>query len=746
MKDGPTEDRVSRHRGILLRYALIQDSERRIARSGLLLLLALSSAWLAPTADAQEVGPPDAAERPLELEMHGDLRIDPYFWLRERENPEVLAYLEGENAYFEAQMAPLTGLQEELFEEIKNRIKQDDASVPFRLGGHYYYRRFEEGRQYPIHARKAGSLDAPEEILLNVNDLAEGHGFYATLISSASISPDGRFLAWAADTTGRRFYTIRFLDMTTGQMLDEKIPDVTGNLTWANDSRTLFYSKQDPETLRWDRIYRRVVGTVPAADELVYTEPDDTFFTFVTKTRDKEYLLIGSTQTLTSEWRTLAADHPTGTFTVFQPRERGHEYEIEHANDHFYVRTNRDARNFRLMRTSESATAEENWEEVIGHRDNTLLVGFEPFRGHLVVTERKDGLDRLRIRPWDEPATEHHIAFEDPAYAVSLGDNPRFDTGVLRFVYESPTTPETTYDYQMSSRERILLKRDEILGGFEPSDYRAERLAVPARDGALIPVTIVYRLERYSRDGSNPLLLYGYGSYGFSIQPFFDPERLSLLDRGFAYAIAHIRGSETLGRHWYEEGKLLKKKNTFTDFIDVGAYLAAQGYADPQRLYAMGGSAGGLLMGAVMNQRPDLFHGVVAHVPWVDIVTTMLDSSIPLTTNEYDEWGDPNDPVYYDYMLSYSPYDNVEAKAYPNLLVTTGLHDSQVQYWEPAKWVAKLRQLKTDDNLLLLTVNMGVGHGGASGRHDRYRETARDYAFLLHLAGAVEVVRAPSSD
>ncbi|MDX1532242.1 MAG: S9 family peptidase, partial [Rhodothermales bacterium] len=491
-------------------------------------------------------------------------------------------------------------------------------------------------------------------------------------------------------------------------------------------------------TLRWERIHRRAIGGAAAPDPLVYFEPDSTFYTFVTRSKDDEYLLIGSTQTLTSEWRTLPANDPSGTPKVFAPRERGHEYDIEHAGDHFYIRTNRDAANFRLMRTPEGATAEAHWEEVIPHRDDVLLVGFDPFRDHLVVKERRDGLDRLRIRPWADPEAEHDVAFDDPAYAVYLGDNPRFDTDTLRFVYESPTTPETTYDYDMATRERVLMKRAEVLGGFDPADYRAERLTVEARDGARVPVTLVYHADRYRKDGTGPLLLYGYGSYGSSVPPGFSAERLSLLDRGFAFAIAHVRGSQTLGRRWYEAGKLLNKKNTFHDFVDVGEHLVEAGYADPERLYAMGASAGGLLMGAVMNLRPDLFSGIVAHVPWVDVVTTMLDDTIPLTTNEYDEWGDPNDPAYYAYMLSYSPYDNVEAKAYPSVLVTTGLHDSQVQYWEPAKWVAKLRKLKTDENLLLLHTDMGAGHGGASGRYDRYRETARDYAFLLHLAGLTD--------
>ena len=702
-----------------------------------IVLVVLACVVLTPYARAQNTQtalPPDAPERPVELEIHGDVRTDPYFWLREREDPEVIAYLEAENAYFDARMAPLQTLQDSLFEEIKGRIQQDDQSVPYRLGDYLYYSRTAEGQQYPIFARKA-SPDAPEQVLLDVNELAEGHDFYSARYASSTISPDGRTLAWSADTTGRRFYTIRFLDMETGQMHADVIPNVTGNLAWANDSRTLFYSKQDPETLRWHQIWRHTLGTDPAQDVLVYEEADDTFSAYVTKTRDDAYVLIGLDQTLTSEWHVLDADDPTGGFRIFTPRDRGHEYSVEHADGHFYIRTNRDAPNFQLMRTPDDATAEANWQEVIPHREDVLLVGMDPFQNHLVVTERQAGLDRLRIRPWADPAGEHYVAFDDPAYTVRLGASPRFHTDTLRFVYQSPTTPGTTYAYDMAAQERTLLKQEPVLGGFDPSDYQAERLTVEARDGQGIPVTLVYRKDRYAQDGTKPLLLYGYGSYGASIPPFFDVERLSLLDRGFAFAIAHVRGSQTLGRQWYESGKLLQKKNTFTDFIDVGQHLADEGYADPDRLYAMGGSAGGLLMGAVMNLRPDLFDGIIAHVPWVDVVTTMLDDSIPLTTSEYDEWGNPNDSTYYAYMLSYSPYDNVTAQPYPHLLVTTGLHDSQVQYWEPAKWVAKLRDVKTDDSLLLLHTNMGAGHGGSTGRYDRYRETARDYAFLLHLAG-----------
>ena len=701
------------------------------------LLLLLALLLVIPDALAQ-TEPPVAAKKPVELTMHGDTRVDDYFWLRERENPDVIAYLDAENAYFAAETVHLDSLRETLFEEIKGRIKQDDASVPYRLGDHFYYHRYEEGKEYPIYVRRAGSLDAAEEIVLDVNALAEGHDFYSTRVAPSSVSPDGAVLAFAADTTGRRIYTIHFKDLATGAMLPDEIPAVTGNLAWANDSRTLFYAKQDPATLRSDRIFRHTLGTDVADDALVYEETDDTFGAYVGKTKSRDYLVIGSYQTLSTEYRVLDADDPGGAWRVVQPRRRDLEYHVDHIGDHFYIHTNLDAENFRLMRTGEDETGLAHWEEVIPHRADVLLESAELFDDYLVLSERADGLMRLRVRPWDDPDAAYDIAFDDPAYVVAATANVNPESRVLRFVYESPTTPTTTYDYDMATRERRLLKREEVLGGFDAANYRAERLWAPARDGRRVPVTVVYRTDQFAHDGTNPLLLYGYGSYGYSIDPGFNPTVLSLLDRGFVYATAHIRGSQTLGRQWYEDGKLLRKKNTFTDFIDAAEFLRAERYGDPERLYAQGGSAGGLLVGAVMNMRPDLFHGVVAAVPFVDVVTTMLDDSIPLTTGEYDEWGNPNDSTYYAYIRSYSPYDNVTAQAYPNVLVTTGLHDSQVQYWEPAKWVAKLRDVKTDANRLYLHTNMEAGHGGASGRYERYRERAREWAFLLDLAGRAE--------
>jgi oligopeptidase B len=683
----------------------------------------------------EEATPPVANVIPQELQMHGDVRVDDYFWLKERDNPEVISYLEAENEYTEAVMAHTEQLRQKLFEEIKGRIKQTDLSVPFKDGGFYYYTRTEDGKEYPIYARKRGSLDADEQLMIDVNEVAEGHGF--TSVPRPRMSSDHRIMAFATDTVGRRFYEIRFQNLDTGELLGDAIVRVTPNMAWANDNRTLFYTKQDPVTLRAYQIYRHVLGTDPATDELVYEEADEEFSCYVAKTKSKRYMIIGCYQTLSSEFRFLDADDPAGEFTIFLPREPKHEHSIDHFGDHFYIRTNEgDAQNFKLMRTPVSRTGKENWEDVLPHRDDVLLEYFDVFSDHLVVVERKDGLVQMRIRPWNGEA-EHYLDFGEPAYLAYVSTNPEIDTDVLRYGYTSLTTPNSIYDYNMVTRERELLKREEVLGGFDPSDYVTERLYAPARDGARVPVSIVYR-KGTEKDGDNPLLLYAYGSYGSSMDATFSSPRLSLIDRGFVYAIAHVRGGEELGRQWYEDGKLLKKKNTFTDFIDVAEYLVQEGYTTPEKLFASGGSAGGLLMGAITNMRPDLFEGVVARVPWVDVVTTMLDASIPLTTSEYDEWGDPNEEEYYRYMLSYSPYDNVEAKDYPNLLVTTGLHDSQVQYFEPAKWVAKLRALKTDDNRLILKTNMEAGHGGASGRYKRYEETAFWYAFMLDLVGITE--------
>lgn len=684
----------------------------------------------------ESMAAPRAKVVPKTLETHGDVRTDDYYWLNERDNPEVIEYLEAENEYAEAVMAPTADLQNRLFEEIKGRIKQTDETVPYRLDDYYYYTRYEDGKEYPIYCRKRGSLDGDEAVMLDVNGMAEGHDYYT--VRGRKVSTQQNILAYAVDTQGRRIYTLHFKNLDTGEIFADEIPDVTPNMAWANDNRTLFYTKQDPTTLRYNRIFRHVLGTDPADDVLVYEETDEEFSAYVWKTKSKDYLFILSEQTLSTEYRYIDADDPEMQFRVFWSREADHEYHVDHFGDTFYIRTNDQAKNFRLMQTPVGKTDKENWTEVIAPRDDVLLENIEIFRDHLVVEERKNGLIDLRIRPWSG-GDEYYLEFDEPAYVAYATANYDLDTPLLRFVYESLTTPETTYDYNMTTRERTLLKQVEVLGGFESSNYTTERIYATARDGVKVPISLVYR-NGITRNGENPLLLYGYGSYGYSMDAYFNASLISLLDRGFVYAIAHIRGGQELGRQWYEDGKLLKKKNTFTDFIDCAEYLVDQDYTNPDRLFAMGGSAGGLLMGAIMNMRPDLFEGIVTRVPFVDVVTTMLDESIPLTTSEYDEWGNPNEKEYYDYMLSYSPYDNVEAKDYPNLLVTTGLHDSQVQYWEPAKWVARLRAVGTGDNLVLLKTNMDAGHSGASGRYHRYRETAFQYAFLLDLAGYIEPV------
>ncbi len=715
----------------------------RIRLVGLLGLLAIClSACQQEPATKQEkqsamyektaIAPPSAAQQPKELTIHGDTRIDEYYWLNERENPEVISYLEAENKYLDTMMSHTKDLQERLFEELKGRIKEDDQSVPYRDNGYYYLTRYEEGQEYPIYSRKEGSLEAAEEVMLNVNELAKDFDFFN--VGGRSVSPSNRILAYGEDTLSRRIYTIRFKDLETGEMLEDRIPNTTGGAVWANDNEHIFYSVKD-ETLRPYQVFRHKLGTSVDEDVLVYEEPDDTFLAFVYKSKSKDYIIIGAYQTLSQEYRVLDANDPLGEFQIIQPRERGLEYGIAHFGDKFYIRTNLDARNFRLMSTPVDATSKENWEEVIPHREEVLLEDMDIFQDYLVLSERKNGITQLRVRPWE--GQEHYINFGEDAYVAYTSVNMDFDTEILRLGYQSMTTPPTTYDYNMVSKEFDQLKQQEVLGGFDAENYQSERVWATARDGAQVPMSIVYR-KGFERDGSQPLLLYGYGSYGASMEPYFSSARLSLLDRGFVYAIAHIRGGEEMGRHWYEDGKLLNKKNTFTDFIDCAEYLISEDYTSQDRIFAQGGSAGGLLMGAVVNMRPDLWKGIVSAVPFVDVVTTMLDESIPLTTGEYDEWGNPNDETYYEYIKSYSPYDNVEAKDYPAMLVTTGLHDSQVQYWEPAKWVARLRERKTDDSPLLLHTNMDAGHGGSSGRFERLKQVAMQYAFFLDLAGVNE--------
>ncbi len=705
-----------------------------------------------PDTTAVLPAPPIAKAVPHAMEEHGHRRVDDYYWLKERDNPEAIAYLEAENAYLGAVMKHTEPLQEKLYQEIVGRIKKDDDTVPYRRDGYYYYRRYVAGGEYAIHCRKRETLSADEEIMLDGNQMAEGHELFS--LRGLKVSSGQDILAYALDTVGRRFYSLRFKNLTTGETLPDVIENVTGNTAWANDNRTIFYTKQDPATLRWYRIYRHVLGTDPADDELVFEESDETFGSYVYKTRSKKYLMIHSSQTLSSEIRYLEAGDPTGEPRLLQPRQRDHEYWADHYGEHFYIRTNHQAKNFRLMKTPTAATGIENWQQVIPHREDVYLDDIVLFRDYMVVSERQAGLLQMRVIPFsggeerppgggqtERPPgggqEDYYLDFGEAAYLAYASDNYDFDTDVLRYRYTSLTTPWSTYDYNLETREKTLLKQQEVLGDFDPANYRTERLSATARDGARVPVSVVYR-KGTARDGSHPLLLYAYGSYGGTIDPTFNSARLSLLDRGFVYAIAHVRGGQIMGRRWYEDGKLLKKKNTFYDFIDTAEYLIEEGYTGADRLFALGGSAGGLLTGAIANLRPDLFHGVIAHVPFVDVVTTMLDADIPLTSGEWDEWGDPNNQESYDYMLSYSPYDNVEAKDYPHLLVTTGLHDSQVQYWEPAKWVAKLRALKTDDHRLLLRTNMEAGHSGATGRFKKHKETAQDYAFMLDLAGITE--------
>ena len=671
---------------------------------------------------------------PTKLEKHGHLRIDNYYWLRERESPEVIRYLNEENEYAAKEMGHAREFEAKLFQEIKERFKQTDMSVPYKRDDYFYYTRYEEQKEYPIYARKRGSLEGPEEIILNANILAEGHEFFS--VGGWTVSSEQDLLAYAVDVEGRRIHTAYIKNLSTGELLFDVLPNVSENLAWANDNRTLFYAKQDEITLREYQIYRHVVGTDPAKDQLVFQEDDETFVSYIFKTKSKKFLMIVSAQTVSQEYRYLDADHPQGEFQVFLRREREHEYHIDHIDDRFVIRTNDGAKNFRLMWTPIAMPQRENWHEIVPHRENVYLSDFELFKNYFVLEERARGLTQIRVVPWSG-RDDHYLAFDEPAYRASLGANLEFDTTRLRFEYTSMKTPLSIYDYETTTRERVLLKREEILGGFDSDNYITERRYARASDGVEVPISIVYRMG-LTRNGENPLLLYGYGSYGVSIDAAFQSPRLSLVDRGFVFAIAHIRGGQELGRQWYEDGKLFKKKNTFSDFIACAEFLIREKFTRAEKLFAMGRSAGGLLMGAISNMRPDLFRGIVAEVPFVDVVTTMLDSSIPLTAGEYDEWGDPNQKEFYDYMLSYSPYDNVGNKYYPAMLVTAGLHDSQVQYWEPAKWVAKLRELKADKNRVLLKTNMEAGHGGASGRFRRHRETAFSYVFLLDLAGIKE--------
>lgn len=702
-------------------------------RLSLVCIIFATSCAKKETTMSENLVPPMAAKKDTVLEKHGDKRIDSYYWLNDRENPEVIQYLKDENAYYEKMTAHTKDFQQQLFDEMKARIKEDDESVPYLYNGYYYITRFEKGKEYPIFSRKKGSLTANEEIMFDCNEMAKGKAYFK--LSGLNVSEDNKLVSFATDETGRRIYTLQVKNLETGEILADKIPNVNGESVWANDNKTLFYSTKDKKTLRSDKIHKHVLGTDAKKDELVYFEKDETFTVYVAKTKSKKFIVIGSTSTLTSEFQTLNANEPNGKFKVFQPRVRGLEYNISHYNDHFYIVTNKDkATNFKVMKTPDNATASSNWVDVIPHDEKVLIEGIEIFKNYLVVEERSNGLNKIRIMPWDKSG-DYYLPFDIETYSAETNTNIDFDTDILRYGYQSLATPYSVIDFNMKTKTKEIKKEYEVLGGkFDKNNYKEERVWATATDGTKIPISVVYRKEM-KKDGNNPLLLYAYGSYGYSMEPNFDSTILSLLDRGFIYAIAHIRGGEDMGRQWYEDGKLLKKKNTFTDFIDCSKFMIEQKFTSSKHLYAQGGSAGGLLMGAVVNMAPELYNGVIAAVPFVDVITTMLDDSIPLTTGEYDEWGNPNDKVYYDYMKSYSPYDNVKAQDYPNMLVTTGLHDSQVQYWEPAKWVAKLRTLKTDKKVLYLDTNMDAGHGGASGRFEALKELAKEFSFLLDLEG-----------
>ena len=672
---------------------------------------------------------PIAEKKAKELTLHGHTRNDPYYWLMERDNPDVLRYLDQENMHTKSFIDQ--EMEEDLFTEIVGRIKQEDMSVPYLDNGYYYYTRYVEAGEYPLYCRRKENMDAEEEVLLDENQMAEGHAYYN--VGGWSVSPDNRLIAFGVDTLGRRKYTLFVKDLASGEVFEDSIPMTTGSAAWANDNRTFFYTQKEDTTLRSHKIFRHILGNKAEQDTEVWHEKDETFSTHVFRSKSEEYIFIGSGSTLSDEYRFLDADTPDGVFTLVQFRQKDLEYSVEHHGGKFFIRTNLDARDFRLMEVPVSSPSMDNWMEVIPHREDVYLDDMELFDDYLVLRERKEGLNQLRII---ERGTgkDHYIDFDEEVYLAGISVNPGFDTRILRISYTSLTTPPSTLDYNMGTRERKLLKEQEVIGDFARENYETSRIYAPAGDGEEIPVSLVWK-KGFLMDGSQPLLLYAYGSYGHTIDPVFSAAKLSLLDRGFVYAIAHVRGGQIKGRRWYDEGKLLKKRNTFTDFNACAEYLIKEKYSSADRMFAQGGSAGGLLIGAIVNFQPKLYKGVIAAVPFVDVVTTMLDEDIPLTTGEYDEWGNPNEKDYYDYMLSYSPYDNVEAGDYPAMLVTAGLHDSQVQYWEPAKWVARLRELKTDDNPLLLHTNMDTRHGGASGRFEYFRETAMQYTFLLQLAG-----------
>lgn len=679
----------------------------------------------------QHIQPPQAKQVLKTLKAHDDERHDNYFWLNDRENKDVLEYLNAENQYYDAVTSKYKPFENSLFEEMKGRIKEDDMSVPYKYNGYWYIVKYEVGKDYPVYFRKKDSLDNPEELLFDCNEMAKGHDYFKMV--GLSVSPDNTMISFGLDTVGRRNYTLQIKSLVTQELLPDVIPNTTGSATWANDNSTIFYTVKDEKTLRSDKVFKHKLGNSSTNDTLVFHEQDDTFGVAVFKSKSKKYLIIACYSTMTNEFHILDANTPDGQFSVFQERIRGLEYSVSHYNNRFYIVTNADgAYNFKLMKTPETHTTLEHWTEVIPHREDVLLEDIDIFKEFLVISERSNGLNQIRIKRWDG-SEDYYLPFDNETYTAYTSTNVEFDTHILRYGYNAMTTPASSIDFNMVTKEKEILKQQEVLDpGFDANNYASERLWAIADDGTKVPISMVYK-KGIKRDASNPVLLYAYGSYGHTIDPYFSSIRLSLLDRGFIYAIAHVRGGEYLGRMWYEEGRLLQKKNTFTDFIACSKYLIQQNYTSADHLYALGGSAGGLLIGAVINQAPELYKGVIAAVPFVDVLTTMLDDSIPLTTGEYDEWGNPNEKPFYEYIKSYSPYDNVKKQKYPHILITTGLHDSQVQYWEPAKWVAKLRTYKTDTNRLLFKTNMKAGHGGASGRYEALREDAEEYAFLLDL-------------
>ena len=682
------------------------------------------------------INPPIAEKKAKELTAFGDKRIDSYYWMdgffkKNADSSKVVDYLTAENKYFDTMMSGTRILQDSLYSEMKARIKEKDESVPVFKHGYFYYTRVVEGKDYFVYCRKKDNLQAAEEVLLDVNAMAEGHNYFSA--TGFEVSMDNKLMAYGIDAVGRRQYNINVKNLETGEIYKDNIPNTEGDPVWANDNLTFFYTSKNPVTLLSEKIRRHKLGTAAAADKTVYEEKDKTNYISVGKTKSDKFLLITSQATLSSEVRWLNADKPEGIFTVFQPRMKDVLYSVDHAVDKFYIRTNLAAKNFKIMTSAEDKTDTSAWKELIAHNDKILIQGFDLFKNYLAISERKDGLTQIHILNTKDNSS-YYLPFEEAAYSANISYSPDYNTDVMRYNYTSLTTPNSVYDYNMATKDKKLMKQQEVVGSFNPNNYETERVFATAKDGTKIPISIVYK-KGFKKDGNAPLLLYGYGSYGASMEASFSSIRLSLLDRGFAYAIAHIRGGQEMGRSWYEDGKMFKKINTFTDFTDCADYLLANKYSSKEHLYANGGSAGGLLMGAVVNMRPDLWHGVIAAVPFVDVLTTMSDPTIPLTTNEYDEWGNPANKESYMYMKSYSPYDNVEKKAYPNMLVTTGLHDSQVQYFEPAKWVAKLRDMKTDKNVLLLYTNMDAGHGGASGRFKALKDRAREYAFLFALEG-----------